>query len=229
MGRPAINETGNVYGLWTVLSRAENDKRKQARWLCQCQCGTEKDVGGSTLRRGASKSCGHDRGVLKDITGKVYGLWTVLSRASNKKGEQARWLCRCACGTEKVVFGGSLRGEGSNSCGCAGRGVNASNWGGGRHWHDGYIMVYAREHPAASGIYVCEHRLVMEDHLGRYLTEDETVHHCNGVRDDNRLENLELWSSSHPYGQRVSDLQDWARGLLQRYPYMEPLGQGQGI
>lgn len=51
-----------------------------------------------------------------------------------------------------------------------------------------------------------EHRYVMQKHIGRSLVRGETVHHKNGDRSDNRLENLELWAHSHPYGQRVTDL-----------------------
>jgi HNH endonuclease len=69
----------------------------------------------------------------------------------------------------------------------------------------GYIRVFLPEHPSAhkSG-YVLEHRLVMEKKLGRYLTPLEFVHHINGIRDDNRPENLELWVKGHPMGQRAN-------------------------
>lgn len=64
-----------------------------------------------------------------------------------------------------------------------------------------------------------QHRYVMEQYLGRDLLPHEEVHHLNGQRDDNRLENLELWSTSQPKGQRVEDKIEWARGLLEQYGY----------
>lgn len=69
--------------------------------------------------------------------------------------------------------------------------------------HAGYIYVYVPDHPWANKAgKVAEHRLVMEKRLGRYIEPHEQVHHMNGVRNDNRDENLELWVVSQPHGTR---------------------------
>jgi len=64
---------------------------------------------------------------------------------------------------------------------------------------------------------IAAHRLVMTEHLGRKLLTSEQVHHINGDTHDNRLENLELWDTSHPAGQRIEDKVKWATEILQRY------------
>lgn len=78
--------------------------------------------------------------------------------------------------------------------------------------HQGYIHINSK-----GGKRKFEHRIIMEKHLGRELFSHETVHHINGDRADNRIENLELWSSSQPPGQRITDKIKWAKEILSLY------------
>jgi len=68
------------------------------------------------------------------------------------------------------------------------------NWRGGKIVHSqGYIQIYSPDHPnVMKNKYVFEHRLVMEEKLGRYLNSKEIVHHINGAKSDNRVQNLQL-------------------------------------
>ena len=71
------------------------------------------------------------------------------------------------------------------------------NWKGGRKKSHGYVLILKPEHPNSSKDgYVCEHRLVMEEKLGRYLEPTEIVHHKNGVVNDNNIENLMLFANN---------------------------------
>lgn len=81
-------------------------------------------------------------------------------------------------------------------------GKNHPNWKGGKYIDKyGYIWIYNSDHPnRKQGNYVREHRLVMEKYLGRYLKSKEKVHHINGIKNDNRIGNLELVSGAPHYG-----------------------------
>jgi hypothetical protein len=86
--------------------------------------------------------------------------------------------------------------------------------------HRGYMYVAvpkSQRHLSNGKPTLPEHRLVMAKHLGRPLSRDESVHHVNGEKLDNRIENLELWLRSQPTGQRLSDKLAHARELLKRY------------
>lgn len=105
------------------------------------------------------------------------------------------------------------------------KGKRSFAWKGGKHIDGhGYVQVWKPEHPnARMGGYIHEHRLVMSEHLGRPLERFENVHHKNGKRDDNRLENLELWASVQPAGQRAEDLTEFAHKILELYQNPELL------
>lgn len=80
------------------------------------------------------------------------------------------------------------------------KGTDHYNWKGGRYIHDGYVMIFVPTNARANTKgYVPEHILVMEQKIGRHLSPDEEVHHKDGIRSNNKSDNLELFSSHNEH------------------------------
>ena len=88
------NEIGNKYGKWTVIGRAENRGTK-AYWVCQCECGTIKEISGTSLRNGTSTSCGCSK--RKDYTNERFGKLTAI-KFHHIENNKTFWLFKCDCG-----------------------------------------------------------------------------------------------------------------------------------
>lgn len=84
---------------------------------------------------------------------------------------------------------------------------------------DGYKIICRPNHPNARNGKLLEHTFVMSEFLKRPLGKGENVHHKNGIKHDNRIENLELWHRGQPSGQRLDDKLEWAKKFLEEYGY----------
>lgn len=122
-----LDLTGQRFNYWTVLERAPSRLGGGTVWLCQCDCGTIKEVWTSLLRTGHGKSCGCRKGELLaaakriDRTGQTFGHWTVLAPLPYQMvggTNKAFGICRCECGTIREMCIASLVSGRSKSCGC---------------------------------------------------------------------------------------------------------------
>jgi hypothetical protein len=227
---PRINLIGMRFGMLLVTGLAGTNKWRQTRWECLCDCGNMTVIsGGNPLRGGGIKSCGclkHKESFRSlKIEGKKYGRLLVLKRIRTEGEKGSRWLCRCDCGKEKIITGTSLRKGNTKSCGClrveyynnTPKGKDSPTFKTGMHVNrEGYTFLTCYD---ANGRWKDRpfHVTVMEKHIGRFVKKGETVHHKNGIRTDNRIENLELWSQMHPYGQRVEDMISFCADYLFEY------------
>lgn len=125
--------TGQRFGRLTVLRldpepyRSPNTGKPTRRWVCRCDCGNETSVLANGLLSGSTQSCGCRQretaaAQAVDLTGRRFGRWTVIARVPlaqvTSSGTRNGWLCRCDCGTERVVQAGGLISGASRSCGC---------------------------------------------------------------------------------------------------------------
>lgn len=123
-----IDLTGQQFGRWTVIEKGH--KGTEWYWLCECSCPahTRKEVIGSSLRAGRSKSCGcfkeesdrKPKGNVIDLTGMTFSHLTVIQRDGSDTRGEAKWLCECDCPahTKISVLSSNLRTGHTQSCGC---------------------------------------------------------------------------------------------------------------
>jgi len=116
----SVDYTGRKFGMLTVLYRAEDavsrSGKKNQQWACRCDCGTVKSIQTHKFRRGETTSCGC-RGRF-ELAGRRFGRLKAVEFAGMGPNSKALWLCRCDCGTEKVVAANSLKTGRTRSCGC---------------------------------------------------------------------------------------------------------------
>lgn len=178
-----LDLSGEKYGRLTVVAFIGIANTKSV-FRCRCDCGKELTLKGNALRSGNTTSCGCYRteklNSPKTSTPHICPVCHksfLLSQYRRKKHNASCCSRDCA-----IVFS---RMSGAFAL------TNNAAWKGGRHLHPrGYVLVRHNKH------YILEHRLVMEQHLGRPLLSTEHVHHKNHDKTDNRIENLQLTNAS---------------------------------
>lgn len=139
-------------------------------------------------------------GVLAGVGGETIRNWMLRYTIDRRTRAEAirlpamrKKLSEAQRGEKHHNWGKKLSAATKRKMSEARQGEKNPNWKGGRVRQNGYILIKAPGHPRADvNGYVREHRLTVERALGRYLRADELVHHINSIRDDNRLENLQL-------------------------------------
>ena len=154
-----------------------------------------------------------------DLIGKKFKYLLVIKPVWVKK--QKKWECVCDCGTVKSFLTRDLIHNRVKSCGCYNRKVakermtkeNNPFWKGGVTINSrGYREIKYGENRGK-----LEHRVIYEQHYNVKLKPHQNIHHINGDKLDNRIENLELWDSSQPPGQRVEDKILFYKNLFNEY------------
>lgn len=122
-----LDLSGHRFGKLEVV-KYSYIRNSHAHWLCRCDCGTEKIIDGSSLRREYTRSCGcHSKQYLSkskrlDLVGKKFGKLEVIEfvnmKRIGKQGNASMWKCKCSCGGKIITHGSSLTRGHTTSCGC---------------------------------------------------------------------------------------------------------------
>lgn len=116
--------TGQRFGRWTVLGATTRSASGEVKWLCRCDCGTERYVLDRSLRCGASKSCGcasrenAHRANAHDLLGQTFGDLTVVGKSKRRASNRFLWSCLCSCGYTCEATSTQLLSGQKTHCGC---------------------------------------------------------------------------------------------------------------
>jgi hypothetical protein len=162
--------------------------------------------------------------IRKNLIGKKIGMLKIISINETIRCDK-RYMdyfnCLCDCGKESIKSYRYLLStyDCERNCGCFASERNRTKYLGSRHpaYKGGYKGKKGYIEVSVNGKKVLQHRHLYEQHYGIKLLPHQNVHHMNGDRTDNRIENLELWDTSQPKGQRVDDKIKFYFELIEQY------------